>query len=102
MFKAHARAARLLAKVGGWDESKHPRVSGGTPEGGQFQGGQGGGVAEGRSVASAGGDDERAKPPEIPSPDALTEKLRNLFAKQAARWLARAIGNAAFGPEGSF
>ena len=44
----------------------------------------------------------RAKRPEIPSPDPLTEKLRNLVAKQAARWLARAIGNAAFGPEGEF
>jgi len=50
LFKDHARAAGLLAKAGGWDESKHPRVPAGSPGGGQFQGGQGGGVAEGRSV----------------------------------------------------
>ena len=105
LFKDHARAARLLAKAGGWDESKHPRVPAGSSGGGQFQGGQGGGgsgggVAEGRSAASGDGGDG-GHPPQIPPTAPLTEKLRNVFARQAARWLTRAIANGAIGPEGS-
>jgi hypothetical protein len=101
LFKDHARAAGLLAKAGGWDESKHPRVPPGSPGGGQFQGGQGGGVAEGRSVASGEGGDG-GHPSPIPPTDPLTEKLRNAFAKQAARWLARAAVNGVIGPEGEY
>ena len=106
LFKDHARAAGLLAKAGGWDESKHPRVPAGSPGGGQFQGGQGGGgsgvgVAERRSAASDdNGNGER--PPQIPAADPLTAKLRNAFAKQAARWLTRAMVNGAIGPEGEY
>ena len=100
LFKDHAREAGPLAKAGGWDESRHPRVPAGSPGGGQFQGGQGGGVAEGRSVASGEGGDG-GHPPPIPPTDPLTEKLRNAFAKQAARWLARAAVMASSGQKGN-
>jgi hypothetical protein len=60
LFKDHARAAGLLAKAGGWDESKHPRVPAGSPGGGQFQGGQGGG--ESKSEPAPG------KPVPLPPP----------------------------------
>lgn len=101
LFKQYARGAGPLAKAGGWDESKHPRVPVGSPGGGQFQGEQGGGVVEGRSVASGEGGDG-GHPPPIPPTDPLTEKLRNAFAKQAARWLARAAVNGVIGPEGEY
>jgi hypothetical protein len=55
LFRDYAPAAGLLAKAGGWDESKHPRVPAGSPGGGQFQGGQDGGVGEGRSAVSGDG-----------------------------------------------
>ncbi len=107
LFKDYAPAAGLLAKAGGWDESKHPRVPAGSPGGGQFQGGQGGGGSEGRGVAegrsAAPGDGGNGgDPPPTPPTDPLTEKLRNVFAKQAGRWLARAIVNGAIGPEGEY
>jgi len=103
LFKDHARAAGLLAKAGGWDESKHPRVPAGSPGGGQFQGGRGGGgsegrgVVEGRSAASGighNGGPPLGPPPEIPPVPPAETKLRNAFAKTAARWLARAMAGA--------
>jgi hypothetical protein len=93
----------LLAKAGGWDESKHPRVPAGSPGGGQFQGGQGAGgsegrgVVEGRSAASGighNGGPPLGPPPEIPPVPPPETKLRNAFAKIAARWLARAMAGA--------
>ena len=103
LFKDYARAARLLAKVAGWDESKHPRVPAGSPGGGQFQGGQGGGGAEGRGVAEGrsaapgighNGGPPLGPPPEIPPVPPPDTKRRNAFAKIAARWLARALAGA--------
>jgi hypothetical protein len=68
LFKDHARAAGLLAKAGDWDESKHPRVPAGSPGGGQFQGGQGGGVVQSRSVTPGIGrkGGSPMDPPEVP------------------------------------
>ncbi len=91
LFKDFAPTARLLAKAGGWDESQHPRVPAGSREGGQFTSGGG----DGGSPSAQG-------PPKIPEEDPGTEPLRNAFAKLAARWLARALAGAAFGPEGEF
>jgi hypothetical protein len=93
LFKDYAPVARLLAKAGAWDESKHPRVPAGSREGGQFQSGGAGG--EGQAAAPGIGHNAGPPlepPPEIPKRDPLTEKLRNAFAKLAARWLARALG----------
>jgi hypothetical protein len=99
LFKDYAPAAGLLAKAGAWDESKHPRVPAGSREGGQFQSGGGG---DGGSQAAPGIGHNAGPPLEIPPVEPLTEPLRNAFAKLAARWLARAVANAAFGPEGVF
>jgi hypothetical protein len=97
LFKGYAPAVDLLAKAGVWDESKHPRVPAGSPEGGQFtSGGRAGG--EGQAAADGG----NGGPPEIPEDDPLKEKLRNAFAKLAVRWLARALAGAEFGPAGEF
>lgn len=41
-------------------------------------------------------------PPEFPAVDPLTEKLRNVFVKLAARRRARALANAEFGPAGEY
>ena len=93
MFKDHARAARLLAKAGGWDESKHPRVPAGSPGGGQFQGGQGGGVAEGTGVVegrSAASGEGGERPPEIPKQRPPTRVGRRAVVRGAANWLGRA------------
>ncbi len=93
LFKDHAHAAGLLAKAGGWEESKHPRVPAGSPGGGQFQGGQGGGVAEatgvveGRSAASGDGGEEL---PEIPKQRPPTRVGRRAVVRGAANWLGRA------------
>jgi hypothetical protein len=88
LFKDYAPAAGLLAKAGAWDESKHPRWPVADHQGGRFQAG-GGGLPLGQ-------------PPEIPKEDPGTEPLRNAFAKLAARWAARALVAAAFGPEAEF
>jgi hypothetical protein len=48
---AKARSQRLLARE--WDESKHPRVPAGSPDGGQF--GAGGGGAEGAPASKPKG-----------------------------------------------
>ena len=89
LFKDYAPAAGLLAKAGLGTSRRTPRVPAGSREGGQFQStGAGGSFTE--------------KPPEIPPAAPPTEQLRNAFAKLAARWLARALAGAAFGPEGEF
>jgi hypothetical protein len=102
LFKDYAPAG-LLAKAGAWDESKHLRVPAGWREGGQFQWGGGG---DGGTPAAPGighnAGPPLEPPPEIPERDPLTEPLRNAFAKLAARWMARALVAAAFGPEGEF
>jgi hypothetical protein len=105
LFKDYAPVAGLLAKAGAWDESKHPRVPAGSREGGQFQSGQGGAGGEGQPAAPGIGHEggpPLGQPPEIPEEDPGTEPLRDAFAKLAARWLARALAGAAFGPEGEF
>jgi hypothetical protein len=53
---AKARSQRLLKD---WDESKHPRVPAGGPDGGQF--GEGGGGAEGEGKPSGGKSKKPAK-----------------------------------------
>ncbi|MGH6845665.1 MAG: hypothetical protein ACRECU_13330 [Methylocella sp.] len=114
LFKDYAPAAELLAKAGGWDESKHPRwpAGSGDHQGGRFQSAGGGAsasndgvTAEGRSAAKKPieqGSASLGGPPEIPKFDPLAEKLRNVFAKLAARSLARALADAEFGPAGEF
>ncbi len=103
LFKDYAPVAGLLAKAGAWDESKHPRVPAGSREGGQFQSGGGG---DGANPAAPGighnAGPPLESPPEIPEEDPGTEPLRNAFAKLAARWAARALVAAAFGPEAEF
>jgi len=111
-FKDFAPAAGLLAKAGAWDESKHPRVPAGSSEGGRFQSGGGGAdtgngdsIVEGRSAArkpSEHGSLPLGRPPEIPKDEPPTNQLRNVFAKLAARWLARALAGSALGPAGEF
>jgi hypothetical protein len=109
LFKDYAAGAGL---AGAWDESKHPRVPGGSPEGGRFQSGGGGAdtgnggpIVEGRSAAkkpSEHGSPPLGGPPEIPKDEPPTKQLRNVFAKLAARWLARAMAGSAFGPTAEF
>ena len=96
LFKGRARAAGLLAKAGGWDESKHPRVSAGSPGGGQFQGGQGGGVAEGRSVTPGIGHNggPPLEPPEVPKQEP-PRSTRYGIIKEVARWTAQALRDGA-------
>ncbi len=100
LFKDYAPAAGLLAKAGGWDESKHPRVPAGSREGGQFTGGGPGG--EGQPAPKKPDDAGNGGPPEIPKDAPPTEPLRNAFAKLAARWLARALAASELGPAGEF
>ena len=107
LFKVYAPAAGLLAKAGAWDESKHPRWPAGSPDhqGGRFNQGEGAAAGEGQPAAPGTGHvagPPLGQPPEIPPVDPPTAQLRNAFAKLAARWLARAVANAAFGPEGEF
>ncbi|MGH6840693.1 MAG: hypothetical protein ACREDV_01145 [Methylocella sp.] len=103
LFKDFAPAVELLAKAGGWDESKHPRVPAGSREGGQFQSGGG---SNGRSPAAPGighvGGPPPGRAPEIAEEDPGTEPLRNAVAKISARWLARALANAEFGAAGEY
>lgn len=131
-FADHAWAAGLLAKAGGWDESKHPRVPAGSPGGGRFlstgeaEGAPATPPVEGSGTGPDGspirlppidvGSDEPAQtqsdansapplppPPEIPKEkESLSEKLRNAFAREAARWLGRALAGAELGPAGEF
>ncbi|QBR72659.1 hypothetical protein CU048_04610 [Beijerinckiaceae bacterium] len=92
----------------------------GSREGGRFQGGEGGaaGASPEKPIQlpeivitplppSGGGIGDNGglpleQPPKIPEDEPLSERLRNAFAKLAARWLARALAGAAFGPEGEF
>ena len=68
--------------------------------------GGGGGAAAGGQPAAPGighkGGPLLGQPPEIPKEDSGTEPLRNAVAKLAARWLARALANAEFGPAGEY
>jgi len=108
LFKDFAPASNLLAKAGGWDESKHPLVPAGSPDGERFQSAGNGGAntgrdgpaVEGRSAAKK--PDENGGPPQTPKDEPPTEKPRNIFAKLAAKWLARALAGAATGPAGEF
>ena len=107
LFKDYAPAAGLLAKAGAWDESKHPRWPAGSADhqGGRFNHGEGGAAAGGQPAAPGIGHNAGpplGQPPEIPAVDPLTEQLRNAFAKLAARWLARALADAEFGPAGEY
>jgi hypothetical protein len=107
LFKDNAPAAALLAKAGAWDESKHPRWPAGSPDrqGGRFNQGEGGAAAGGQPAAPGIGHSAGpllGQPPEIPKEDPGTEPLRNAFAKLAARWAARALVNAEFGPAGEY
>ena len=82
LFKDYAPAAGLLAKAGAWDESKHPRWAAGSPDhqGGRFNHGEGGAVAEGQqAVPGVGhnGGPPLGQPLEIPETDPLAENLRN-------------------------
>ncbi len=92
LFKQHARAALLLVKAGGWDESKHPRVPAGSPGGGQLQGAQGGGVREGRSVSPGIGHNggPPLEPPEVPEKEP-PPSTRYGIIKEVARWAAQAL-----------
>ncbi|MGB6175147.1 MAG: hypothetical protein WBF43_02135, partial [Methylocella sp.] len=107
LFKDYAPAAGLLAKAGAWDESKHPRWPAGSEDhqGGRFNHGEGGAVAEGQPAAPGighKGGPPLGQPPEIPKEDPGTEPLRNAFVKLAATRLARALANAEFGPAGEY
>jgi hypothetical protein len=114
LFKRHIEAARLLAKAGPWDSSKHPRWPAGAPEsqGGRFApaGSSGSWVAslpdtdkpptelpqiEVPAVPPPGIGHNQGppleEPPEIP-PTPLSDSARNAFAKLAVRWILQALG----------
>jgi hypothetical protein len=97
LFKDYAPAAGLLAKAGAWDESKHPRWPGGSPDhqGGRFNHGEGGPVTEGRSVSSDNGG-KGEPPPEIPEEKPPTRLGRRAVVRGAANWLAKATRGRAF------
>ncbi|MGH6868892.1 MAG: hypothetical protein ACREDA_08500, partial [Methylocella sp.] len=97
LFKDHAPAAELLAKLRAFDESKHPRWPAGSEDhqGGRFNYGEGGPVTEGRSVASDNGG-EGEPPPEIPKERPPTRLGRRVVVRGAADWLARATVARAF------
>ncbi|MGH6839645.1 MAG: hypothetical protein ACREDT_12775 [Methylocella sp.] len=97
LFKDYAPAAGLLAKLRAFDESKHPRWPAGSPEsqGGRFNYGEGGPVAEGRSASSNDGS-EGEPPPEIPKERPRTRLGRHVVVRGAADWLARATLARAF------
>jgi hypothetical protein len=61
LFAKFLPAADGLAKGGAWDETKHPRWPAGSPEGGEFKGGEGGPLVEGLPVV------EKPTPP-LPPP----------------------------------
>ncbi len=120
LFEDHAPVAQALAKAGAWDEEKHPRWPAGSDDsqGGRFQGAGGAGSSrkpialpaidvtpapsvEPRGIGDNGGP-PLEEPPKIPEEEPLTQRLRNVFVKGAAKWLARAVSGAAFGPAGEF
>lgn len=51
------RIRQLRAQLAKWEESQHPRVGAGSPEGGQFTSGSGGSTGSSGALASAGGTD---------------------------------------------
>ncbi|MGH6868782.1 MAG: toxin glutamine deamidase domain-containing protein, partial [Methylocella sp.] len=83
LFKDYAPAARLLAKAGAFDESKHPRWAAGSPDhqGGRFSHGEGGGEANSQPESKT---PSPPLPPPRPSPPLPPPRPPGLALESAA------------------